>query len=50
MAKIKIAIAEDQEKARKALVRLIHLENDFEVVIDAENGSDLLQASPCSWQ
>lgn len=43
MTKIKIAIAEDHEKARKAVIRLLHLENDIEVMFEAENGIDLLK-------
>jgi hypothetical protein len=36
MAKIKLAIAEDNEKARKAIIRFIQTEKDLEVVLEAE--------------
>ena len=43
MEKIKLAIAEDHEKFRDTITRLIHLENDLQVVLQAENGKRLLQ-------
>ena len=43
MKKIKLAIAEDNEKFRNAIMRLIHLENDLQVVLQAENGKGLLE-------
>ena len=43
MTKIKLAIADDHEKFRRAIIRTIHLENDLEVIIEAENGIDLLK-------
>jgi two-component system response regulator DesR len=39
---IKILIAEDQALVRGALVALLNLEHDIEVVAQAENGSDAL--------
>ncbi|MBX2964562.1 MAG: response regulator transcription factor [Cyclobacteriaceae bacterium] len=43
MKKIKLAIADDHEKFRKAIIRTIQLEKDLEVIIEAENGADLLK-------
>jgi DNA-binding NarL/FixJ family response regulator len=43
MNKIKLAIVDDSEKLRKAIIRLLNLENDFEVILEAENGHDLLE-------
>ena len=43
MTKIKLAITGDHEKFRKAIIRTIHLEEDIEVIIEAENGADLLE-------
>lgn len=43
MSKIKLAIADDSEKVRKAIIRLIQLENDLEVILEAENGLHLLE-------
>jgi DNA-binding NarL/FixJ family response regulator len=43
MNKIKLAIVDDREKLRKAIIRLLNLENDFEVILEAENGHDLLE-------
>lgn len=43
MTKIKIALVDDCEQFRKAIIRLIHLENDLQVVLEAENGYDLLE-------
>jgi len=43
MTKIKLAIADDSEKFRKAVIRLLHLESDLEVILEAKNGSDLLE-------
>lgn len=42
MTKIKIAIADDHREFRKAIIRTIQLEKDFEVIIEAENGANLL--------
>jgi len=42
MTKIKLAIAEDNENFRKAIIRHIHLEDDLEVILEAENGLHLL--------
>jgi DNA-binding NarL/FixJ family response regulator len=42
MTKIKLALAEDHKEFRKAIKRLIHLENDLEVILEAENGLHLL--------
>jgi DNA-binding NarL/FixJ family response regulator len=42
MTKIKLAIADDNREFRKAIIRTIHLEKDLEVIIEAENGADLL--------
>lgn len=43
MTKIKLAIAEDNKKARKAIIKFIRLEKDLEVVLEAENGLQLLE-------
>jgi DNA-binding NarL/FixJ family response regulator len=43
MTKIKLAIADDCEQFRKAIIKLIHLENDLEVFFEAENGLHLLE-------
>lgn len=43
MNKIKLAIAEDHESTRKAMVLLLKLESAFEVVLLAENGIELLE-------
>lgn len=43
MTKIKLAIADDHEKFRKEIIRIIHLENDLEVILEAANGTDLLE-------
>jgi len=43
MTKIKLAIVDDSEKFRKAIIRLIHLENDIGVILEAENGVDLIE-------
>lgn len=43
MTKINLAIADDCEQFRKAIIRLIHLENDLEVSFEAENGLHLLE-------
>jgi len=43
MNKIKLAIVDDSEEMRNALKRLIHLEPDFEIVLQAENGVNLLE-------
>jgi two-component system, NarL family, response regulator DegU len=43
MTKIKLAIADDHETFRKAIIRTIQLEKDLEVIIEAENGVDLLK-------
>ncbi len=40
--KIKVAIAEDNLKFRKAFLRLMRSEDDLEFIIEAENGADLL--------
>jgi two-component system response regulator DegU len=39
---IKLGIAEDHNQFRKALKRLIHTEKDIEVILEADNGQDLL--------
>lgn len=39
----KIAIAEDHQLVRQGIVSLLQEEPDFEVIIEAENGSDLLK-------
>lgn len=43
MSKIRLAIADDCSKFRKQIVKLIHLENDLEVILEAENGLQLLE-------
>lgn len=43
MAKIKLAIAGDNQEFRKGIIKLIHLENDFAVTLEAENGLQLLE-------
>lgn len=43
MTKIKLAIVDDNEKFRKAIIGLLNLENDLKVVLEAENGIDLLE-------
>ena len=43
MRKIKIAIADDHEKSRYALTKFIHLETDLEVVLQVENGVQLME-------
>ncbi|MCA6366414.1 MAG: response regulator transcription factor [Cytophagales bacterium] len=43
MTKIKLAIAEDHKQYRKAIVHALLLENNFEVVLLADNGVDLLE-------
>jgi DNA-binding NarL/FixJ family response regulator len=43
MTRIKLALADDNESFRKALIRLLHLEPDFEVIAEAKDGIDLLQ-------
>jgi DNA-binding NarL/FixJ family response regulator len=43
MTKIKLAIAEDCEAYRKTIKKFIHLENDLEVILEAENGLHLLE-------
>jgi DNA-binding NarL/FixJ family response regulator len=43
MAKIKIAIAEDHELARRATVRWINKEEDMRVVLEAKNGAYLIE-------
>lgn len=40
---IRIAIADDNKLLRNCLVRLINAEKNYEVLIEAENGKDLLQ-------
>lgn len=42
MTKIKLAIVDDCEQFRKAIIRLIHSENDIKVILEAENGLQLL--------
>lgn len=42
MTKIKLALADDHNQFRRAIKRLIQLENDLEVVLEAENGLHLL--------
>jgi two-component system response regulator DegU len=48
MNKIRLAIVDDQEMARKATIRLLSLEKDLEVILEAEHGIDLLQKLPKS--
>ncbi|MBN8577392.1 MAG: response regulator transcription factor [Cytophagales bacterium] len=48
MSKIQLAIVDDHEMVRKAFRRLLNLENDLEVMLEAENGIDLLQKLPKS--
>lgn len=43
MTKIKLAIADDSEKFRKAIIRFINKENDLGVILEAENGIHLLE-------
>lgn len=43
MNKIKLAIAEDNETFRNALIKIINYEEDLQVVVTAENGRDLLR-------
>lgn len=43
MIKIRLAIAEDNEKFRRAIVRLINMEDDLKVVLQADNGKHLLE-------
>lgn len=43
MTKIKLAIVDDSIKFRKAIIRHINLEHDLEVLVEAENGIDLLE-------
>jgi DNA-binding NarL/FixJ family response regulator len=43
MEKIKIAIAEDHEIFRRSIARLLSLENDFEIILLADNGLVLLE-------
>jgi DNA-binding NarL/FixJ family response regulator len=43
MNKIRLAIVDDYEMARKALIRLLNLDGDWEIVIEAENGIDLIE-------
>lgn len=43
MKKIKLAIAEDNKKFRKAIIRFINKENDLNVILEAENGIHLLE-------
>jgi DNA-binding NarL/FixJ family response regulator len=42
MTKIKLALADDHKEFRNAIKRLIHSENDLEVILEAENGLHLL--------
>jgi DNA-binding NarL/FixJ family response regulator len=43
MSKIKLAIADDHKTFRKAVIKLIETEKDLEVVLEAENGKQLLE-------
>jgi two-component system response regulator NreC len=43
MTKIKIAIADDHKDLKKALNVAFKIENNFEIVLTAENGIDLLE-------
>lgn len=43
MTKIKLAIVDVNESFRKTLIGLLHLQPDFEVMIEAEDGSELLK-------
>ncbi|MFN7602588.1 MAG: response regulator transcription factor, partial [Bacteroidota bacterium] len=40
---IKLGIAEDHKHFRGAIKKLIHTEKDIEVILEAENGRDLLE-------
>lgn len=42
MSKIKVAVVEDHEKFRKTFINFLKSENDIEIIIEAENGSALL--------
>jgi DNA-binding NarL/FixJ family response regulator len=43
MKKIKIGIAEDNKVSRKAIAKLIQTEDDLEVILQAEDGKQLLE-------
>lgn len=43
MKKIKLALVDDHDGFRKAITRLIQLEDDLKVVLQAENGVQLLE-------
>jgi DNA-binding NarL/FixJ family response regulator len=43
MSKIKIAIAEDHKKYRETIVGILNQEHDFEVILQAENGKQLIE-------
>ncbi len=43
MSTIKLAIAEDYEPFRQAIVHLLNQENDFEVILQADNGKELIE-------
>jgi DNA-binding NarL/FixJ family response regulator len=40
---IKLGIVDDHNQFRKALKRLIHTEKDIEVILEADNGQDLIE-------
>jgi len=40
---IKLGIAEDHKQFREAIKRLIHTEKDIEIILEADNGRDLLE-------
>ncbi|UXE67778.1 MAG: response regulator transcription factor [Chryseotalea sp. WA131a] len=42
MNKIRIAIVDDKQMFRKSVVKVIEAEHDFEIVLEAENGVQLL--------
>jgi two-component system, NarL family, response regulator DegU len=43
MNRIKISVTDDHEFFRKAIIKLIESENDMIVILETENGSDLLE-------
>lgn len=43
MQKIKLAIADDHKQYREVLAKLLSFEKNMEVIVEAENGMDLLQ-------
>jgi DNA-binding NarL/FixJ family response regulator len=43
MSKIKLAIAEDHKPYRQAIVSVLNQEDDFEVILQVDNGKELLE-------